>query len=80
MRMLLTRLGENSRMVVVGDPSQIDLPRGEPSGLVEAAQVLDGVEGIAICRLSAADVVRHPLVQGLVEAYAKQGGDPHGKN
>lgn len=80
MRMLLTRLGENSRMVVVGDPSQIDLPQGQPSGLVEAAQVLGGVEGIAICRLSSADVVRHPLVQRLVEAYAKQGGDPHAKN
>jgi phosphate starvation-inducible PhoH-like protein len=82
MRMVLTRLGENSRMVVTGDPTQVDLPAGVTSGLSEAAEVLEGVEGIAICRLSAADVVRHPLVQRLVTAYAerdrrRQGGDPH---
>lgn len=70
MRMVLTRLGEGSKMVVTGDPTQIDLPQGQLSGLIEAAQVLDGVEGIAVCRLSAADVVRHPLVQRLVTAYA----------
>jgi phosphate starvation-inducible PhoH-like protein len=72
MRMVLTRLGEGSRMVVTGDPTQIDLPRGQLSGLIEAAQVLEGVEGIAVCRLSAADVVRHPLVQRLVQAYASR--------
>jgi len=70
MRMVLTRLGQNSRMVVTGDPSQIDLPAHQRSGLLEAAQVLEGVEGVAICRLTAADVVRHPLVQRLVQAYA----------
>ena len=70
MRMVLTRLGENSRMVVTGDPSQTDLPAHQRSGLIEAAQVLEGVEGVAICRLTAADVVRHPLVQRLVQAYA----------
>ncbi len=70
MRMVLTRLGEGSKMVVTGDPTQIDLPQGQLSGLIEAAQVLEGVEGIAVCRLSAADVVRHPLVQRLVTAYA----------
>jgi phosphate starvation-inducible PhoH-like protein len=70
MRMVLTRLGENSRMVVTGDPTQIDLPPGQLSGLIEAAEVLEGVEGVAICRLTAADVVRHPLVQRLVNAYA----------
>jgi phosphate starvation-inducible PhoH-like protein len=70
MRMVLTRLGENSRMVVTGDPTQIDLPPGAISGLIEAAQVLVGVEGVAICEFSAADVVRHPLVQRLVTAYA----------
>ena len=70
MRMVLTRLGENSRMVVTGDPSQSDLPAHQRSGLIEAAQVLEGVEGVAICRLTAADVVRHPLVQRLVQAYA----------
>jgi phosphate starvation-inducible protein PhoH and related proteins len=72
MRMVLTRLGEGSRMVVTGDPTQIDLPTGQLSGLIEAAQVLEGVEGVAICRLTAADVVRHPLVQRLVNAYASR--------
>lgn len=60
MRMVLTRLGENSRMVVTGDTTQIDLPPGQLSGLVEAEQVLAGVEGVAICQFSDADVVRHP--------------------
>jgi phosphate starvation-inducible PhoH-like protein len=72
MRMVLTRLGENSRMVVTGDPTQVDLPPGAISGLAEAAQVLAGVEGVAICTLTAADVVRHPLVQRLVTAYARR--------
>jgi len=72
MRMVLTRLGENSRMVVTGDITQIDLAPGQLSGLVEAEQVLQGVEGVAICRFSHADVVRHPLVQRLVQAYARQ--------
>ena len=72
MRMVLTRLGERSRMVVTGDPTQIDLPSGVTSGLHEAAEVLEGIEGVAICRLSAADVVRHPLVQRLVLAYAER--------
>jgi phosphate starvation-inducible PhoH-like protein len=70
MRMVLTRLGEHSRMVVTGDPTQVDLPAGVMSGLREAAQVLQGVEGVAICELTAGDVVRHPLVQRLVQAYA----------
>jgi phosphate starvation-inducible PhoH-like protein len=72
MRMVLTRLGEHSRMVVTGDPTQIDLPAGVSSGLHEAAEVLEGIEGVAICRLTAADVVRHPLVQRLVTAYAER--------
>jgi len=79
MRMVLTRLGENSRMVVTGDPTQVDLPPGVSSGLQEAAEVLEGIEGVAICRLTAADVVRHPLVQRLVTAYAerdKRNGGP----
>lgn len=69
MRMTLTRLGENARMVVTGDITQIDLPSGQPSGLVEAARVLEGVEGVAICRFGERDIVRHPLVQRLVRAY-----------
>jgi len=72
MRMTLTRLGENARMVVTGDITQIDLPPGQPSGLIEAAEVLGGVEGVALCRFSDADVVRHPLVQRLVQAYARK--------
>jgi phosphate starvation-inducible PhoH-like protein len=74
MRMTLTRLGERSRMVVTGDITQIDLPPTQTSGLVEASQVLRGVEGVAICRFSDADVVRHPLVQRLVRAYARSDG------
>lgn len=72
MRMVLTRLGENSRMVVTGDTTQIDLPPGQTSGLIEAAEVLQGVEGVALCRFNDADVVRHPLVQRLVQAYAER--------
>lgn len=72
MRMVLTRLGERSRMVVTGDITQVDLAPGQLSGLVEASDVLDGVEGVAVCRLTSADVVRHPLVQRVVDAYAKR--------
>ena len=69
MKMFLTRIGFGSRAVVTGDVSQIDLPRGNASGLVDAARVLDGVHGIAFSRFTAADVVRHPLVARIVEAY-----------
>ncbi|MCY0093093.1 PhoH family protein [Hoeflea sp. J2-29] len=72
MKMFLTRLGENSRMIITGDPSQIDLPRGVTSGLVEALSILDGVNGVVACRFRAADVVRHPLVQRIVEAYDRR--------
>jgi phosphate starvation-inducible PhoH-like protein len=69
MKMFLTRLGENGRMIVTGDPSQIDLPHGQASGLVEATTLLRGVAGIAQIRFTAADVVRHPLVARIVDAY-----------
>ena len=69
MKMFLTRLGENSRMIVTGDPSQIDLPGGQTSGLSEAVRLLDGVEGIGHVRFSAEDVVRHELVGRIVAAY-----------
>ncbi len=69
MKMLLTRLGENSRMVVTGDPSQVDLPPGQTSGLAEAVRLLEGVEGIAVANFSSADVVRHELVARIVDAY-----------
>src|SRR5581483_1566283 len=71
MKMLLTRLGENSRMIVTGDPSQVDLPPGQTSGLAEAVRLLEGVEGIAHVKFSAADVIRHELVARIVEAYDK---------
>jgi phosphate starvation-inducible protein PhoH and related proteins len=71
MKMLLTRLGENSRMVVTGDPSQVDLPPGQVSGLAEAGRLLEGIEGIAHVTFSAADVIRHELVARIVEAYDK---------
>ena len=71
MRMVLTRLGDNSRMVVTGDPSQADLPRHQRSGIDEAKTVLKGVEGVAMIELTGADVVRHPLVQRIVEAYGR---------
>jgi phosphate starvation-inducible PhoH-like protein len=69
MKMFLTRLGENARMAVTGDLSQIDLPSGTRSGLTDAVEILDGVEGVAFARFSAADVVRHPLVARIVRAY-----------
>jgi len=74
MKMFLTRLGENARMVVTGDLSQIDLPTGTRSGLAEALDVLDGVEGVGILRFGEADVVRHPLVTRIVRAYEERGG------
>jgi phosphate starvation-inducible PhoH-like protein len=69
MKMFLTRLGEGSRMAVTGDTTQIDLPRGVASGLVEAERILRGVEGVGMVRFTAADVVRHPLVARIIIAY-----------
>ena len=69
MKMFLTRIGYGSRAVVTGDTSQIDLPRGAVSGLIDAQQVLKGVDGIAFTQFTRADVVRHPLVGRIVEAY-----------
>jgi phosphate starvation-inducible PhoH-like protein len=69
MKMFLTRLGEGSKMAITGDPSQIDLPRGQSSGLVEAVKLLDGVRGIEAIRFTGADVVRRDLVALIVAAY-----------
>lgn len=69
MKMFLTRLGENSRMVVTGDPSQIDLPRDVKSGLMDATRKLEGIDGISVVRFSDSDVVRHPLAAKIVQAY-----------
>ncbi len=71
MKMFLTRLGEGSRMVVTGDRTQIDLPRGVPSGLQEAERILKGVKGVTFNYFTAKDVVRHPLVARIIEAYEK---------
>ena len=76
MKMLLTRLGHGSRMVVTGDATQIDLPEGGESGLVHAHRVLRGVPGVSICELVEADIVRHPLVQRIVRAYEAHDGRP----
>ena len=72
MKMALTRLGEDSQMVVTGDRTQSDLPGGRAEGLDEALQILEGVEGVGIARFSEADVVRHPLVGRIVAAYNKK--------
>jgi phosphate starvation-inducible PhoH-like protein len=69
MKMVLTRMGEGARMTVTGDPSQVDLPNPADSGLAHAAALLEGLEGIAVMRFAAEDVVRHPLVERIVKAY-----------
>ncbi|OZI45716.1 phosphate starvation-inducible protein PhoH [Bordetella genomosp. 5] len=71
MKMFLTRIGFGSKAVITGDPSQVDLPRGQQSGLAHAVQVLDDVQGIAMTRFTSRDVVRHPLVARIVDAYDK---------
>jgi phosphate starvation-inducible protein PhoH and related proteins len=75
MKMFLTRLGENARMIVTGDPSQIDLPPNTKSGLVEALRILEGVSGIVTVRFNETDVVRHPLVAEIVKAYDRETRD-----
>lgn len=84
MKMFLTRMGFGSKIVITGDVTQIDLPSDKTSGLKEAMRVLQNVEGVGICRLTNADVVRHIMVQRIVEAYeqyehAKTGAKPAGK-
>ena len=71
MKMFLTRMGENSRIVVTGDVTQIDLPKNVKSGMIDAIEVLDVVEGIEIVNLTAKDVVRHELVTRIIQAYEK---------
>lgn len=71
MLMFLTRLGRDSKMIITGDDSQSDLPDGEISGFTDASRRLQGIEGVAIVRLTKRDIVRHPLVQRVVEAYGK---------
>jgi phosphate starvation-inducible PhoH-like protein len=73
MKMFLTRLGEGSRMVITGDPSQVDLPTGASSGLEDALRVLKGVQGTEQIKFSTSDIVRHALVGRIVAAYDKLG-------
>jgi len=74
MKMFLTRMGRDSRVVVTGDVTQVDLPRGARSGLLHAREVLHSVKGIAFVNLGRADIVRHPLVQEIVDAYEAEEG------
>jgi phosphate starvation-inducible PhoH-like protein len=76
MMMFLTRLGDESRMVVTGDVTQIDLPRTKSSGLLQAPRILHGIAGIEVHHFSGADVVRHPLVQRIIEAYDRAKASP----
>ncbi len=74
MKMFLTRFGENSRMVICGDPNQVDIPGGvTASGLADAVRRLEGIEAISMCRFTSADIVRHPIVGRVVEAYEGPG-------
>jgi phosphate starvation-inducible protein PhoH and related proteins len=72
MLMFLTRMGHGSKMIVTGDDSQVDLPEGTESGLLDALRRLTGVKGLAFVRLERADIVRHRLVQTIVQAYAER--------
>jgi phosphate starvation-inducible PhoH-like protein len=78
MKMFLTRLGEGSRMAVTGDASQVDLPRGVRSGLVQAVRLLEGVKGVGVARFDETDVVRHPLVARIIKAYDSDRGPEDG--
>ena len=73
MKMFLTRIGFGAKAVVTGDVSQIDLPKSQLSGLIDAERVLRRVKGIAMCHFTSADVVRHPLVARIVDAYDARG-------
>ncbi|MBR6563245.1 MAG: PhoH family protein, partial [Clostridia bacterium] len=75
MKMFLTRLGNNSKAIITGDVTQIDLPFLRKSGLVDALEILDGINGICIFKFTHKDVVRHPLVQKIILAYEKRDRD-----
>lgn len=78
LRMFLTRMGWNSKMIITGDVTQIDLPRQQKSGLVEALEILSGIEGIGVVELNGRDIVRHKLVTRIVKAYEAADGDVRG--
>jgi phosphate starvation-inducible protein PhoH and related proteins len=72
MKMFLTRMGKTAKFIVTGDVTQIDLPRNQPSGLIQAVKLLKGVEGIDFIYLDARDVIRHKLVKLIIDAYEKE--------
>ncbi|MBR5747124.1 MAG: PhoH family protein, partial [Clostridia bacterium] len=72
MKMFLTRLGNNSKAIITGDITQIDLPFIRKSGLVDALELLEGINGISVFRFTRKDIVRHPLVQRIIQAYEKR--------
>ena len=75
MKMFLTRLGVNSKIVITGDKTQVDLPSRDQSGLIQVERILPGIDGIAFHYFDETDVVRHRLVRDIVRAYAADGGD-----
>ncbi|MFR0979711.1 MAG: PhoH family protein, partial [Holdemania filiformis] len=77
MKMFLTRLGFQSRMIITGDVTQVDLPKSQRSGLMDAVGLLKGIEEIGVLQLSSDDVVRHPLVQKIIDRYGEKGGIEH---
>ncbi len=79
MKMFLTRMGEGTRMVITGDPTQVDLPAGQQSGLIDALRIVEGVQGIGVARFAERDVVRHPLVARIVAAYGRADDARKGK-
>jgi phosphate starvation-inducible PhoH-like protein len=78
MFMFLTRIGEHSKCIVTGDPSQIDLRPKSRSGLLEATELLEGIEGVAFVRFESKDVVRHPVVARIIEAYDRGRSEKEG--
>ena len=72
LKMFLTRMGRNAKFIITGDITQIDLPRHQRSGLVQATQILENIDGIAVIRLDNSDVVRHRLVTKIIKAYERQ--------
>ena len=80
MKMFLTRLGFSSKAVITGDVTQTDLPEGKMSGLIEAKEILEGIEGIKFVYFNRDDVIRHPLVQEIIDAYERNGNQKNGNN
>jgi phosphate starvation-inducible PhoH-like protein len=76
MKMFLTRMGPSAKFVITGDPTQVDLPRNQPSGLAQAAHLLKNIKGIGFVHLDASDVIRHRLVKEIIHAYYDENANP----